>query len=70
MKLKNESGVTLIILIVSIILIVILVGVSMELFDTSIFNDIENTQEKSNQLKSIQDREIENAINGLGGLEE
>lgn len=70
MKFKNDSGITLLILVLTIIIMLILFVVTVGSFNTSIFNDIKEVQQNSEELKSIQDKEIENVINGLGGLDE
>lgn len=69
MKEKNESGITLLVLVVSVILMLFLAAITVGSFEPGIYNKIRGINENVEAVTSEQDREAQNAIEGLGGMD-
>lgn len=68
MKAKNESGITLVVLAISIILMLIVAVITIGSFEPRLYNSIRGINENSEIVRTEQDKEAQNAIEGLGGM--
>jgi len=69
MKEKNESGITLLVLVVTVILMLILAVVTIGSFEPGIYTKIRGANENAEAVRTEQNREVQNAIEGLGGMD-
>lgn len=65
MKEKNESGITLLVLVVTIILMLILAVVTIGSFEPGIYNKIRGVNASAENVRTEQNKEIQNALEGL-----
>lgn len=67
-SLKSESGITLLILAVSIIIMLIIAVIAIGSLEPELYEKIRGANNAAEVVRSEQDREAQNAIDGLGGL--
>lgn len=65
---KNESGITMLVLVITLILMLIVAVVTVGSFEPKLFNNIRGINENAEAVRTEQDREAQNAIESLGGI--
>ncbi len=69
MKEKNEAGITLLVLVVSVILMLFLAAITIGSFEPGIYNKIRGVNANAEAVRTEQNKEVQNAIEGLGGMD-
>lgn len=69
MKVNNESGITLLLLVISMIIMLILAAVTIGSYNPGMYEMVNGISENAEAVRNEQDREAQNAIQGLGGMD-